>query len=132
MDITSAMADAALDAWKALINDGGGTAEIQIWTAAFATKLAAFTLNATPFGAAESGGAGYRQIPAAAGDFTQVGLAAGTAAKYRIVSEAGTTRAEGSVSAAGGGGEVIVSNTSIAVDQPVTLVSFVIKEAFTI
>lgn len=52
------------------------------------------------------------------GTWSSTGLAAGTAAHYRIYGSNGTTcHEQGSVTATGGGGDMTMDNTSIAVDQ---------------
>lgn len=56
------------------------------------------------------------------GTWSGTGVAAGTAAHFRLKDSAGTTcHMQGSVSATGGGGDVTLDNTSIAVDQAVTI-----------
>lgn len=53
------------------------------------------------------------------------GDAAGTAAHFRIYASDGTTaHYQGSVTATGGGGDLTLDNTSIAVGQAVTISSF--------
>lgn len=74
--------------------------------------------------AAASGGS-----KALAGTWSAAGVAAGTAAHFRIFDSAGTTcHVQGSVSATGGGGDLTLDNTSIAVDQVVTITSFTITD----
>jgi hypothetical protein len=50
-------------------------------------------------------------------------VAAGTAAKFIVSDSDDTVVSTGSVSATGGGGDAIIDNTSIAVDQTVRLLS---------
>lgn len=62
-----------------------------------------------------------------AGSWTGTGAAAGTAAHYRILDSAGTTcHEQGTVTATGGGGDMTLNNTSIAVSQAVTITSKVV------
>ena len=57
-----------------------------------------------------------------AGSWTVAAVAAGTAAHYRIVDNAGTTcHEQGSVTMTGGGGDMTLDNTSIAAAQVVTI-----------
>lgn len=56
------------------------------------------------------------------GTWAGTGVAAGTAAHFRLKDSAGTTcHMQGSVTATAGGGDMTVDNTSIAVDQSVTV-----------
>lgn len=51
--------------------------------------------------------------------------ATGTAGHFEITASDGTTRhMQGTVTASGGGGDLIVSNTSFALDQPFSITSF--------
>ena len=53
------------------------------------------------------------------------GLAAGTAAHYRIYASDGTTcHEQGSITATGGGGDMTIDNTSIASGQTVSITGF--------
>jgi hypothetical protein len=64
---------------------------------------------------------------AKSGTWTGTGAAAGTAAHFRIVDNAGTTcHMQGTVTATGGGGDVTLDNAVIAVSQVVTANSFTI------
>jgi hypothetical protein len=85
------------------------------------TLLATYVLNATPFPAASNGTITANAIA----DVTAV--ASGTVASYRLfkstetaqTSAANTTdrRAEGTVTATGGGGDMTITNTNIASGQ---------------
>ena len=58
------------------------------------------------------------------------GDAAGTAAHFRIYASDGTTaHIQGTVTATGGGGDLTLDNTSIAVGQAVTITSFSLTDA---
>lgn len=62
------------------------------------------------------------------GTWSGTGAAAGTAAHFRIKDSTGTTcHAQGTVTATGGGGDMTVVNTSIAVSQPVSVSTFTIS-----
>ena len=51
--------------------------------------------------------------------------AAGTAGHFRIKDSTGTTcHIQGSISASGGGGDMILQNTNIALGQPITITQF--------
>lgn len=57
-----------------------------------------------------------------AGSWTAPAVAAGTAAHYRIVDNAGTTcHEQGSITLTGGGGDMTLDNTNIAAGQAVTI-----------
>lgn len=59
------------------------------------------------------------------GTWSGTGAAAGTAAHYRLKDSTGTTcHEQGSVTATGGGGDLTVDNTSIAVGQTVNVTSW--------
>ena len=56
--------------------------------------------------------------------------AGGTAEHFRIYASDGTTcHVQGSVTGSGGGGDMIVNNTSILITQPVVVTSFTITSA---
>lgn len=75
--------------------------------------------------AAASGGS-----KAKSGTWQAAGIAAGTAAHFRLYASDGTTcHLQGSVTATGGGGDLTVDNTSIAVDQVVTINTFTMNMA---
>lgn len=119
--LKNGVADAMLNAVVTYFNDAGGSAELRIYTAAFASLLATFTLTASPFGAAGAGSGSNRKITIAGLPLSTTGAAAGTAAVFRMLSESGLTVLEGTVTATGGGGDLTVDNTSIASGQTVNL-----------
>ena len=86
--------------------------------AAAGTLLCEITLPATPWGAAATGS------KAKNGTWAGVGVAAGSAAHYRLKNAADTHREEGTVTGTGGGGDLTLDNVSIAVDQAVTINTF--------
>jgi hypothetical protein len=122
-----AVRNAQLDAVESTT---GTTAKLQLRTgaqpatcatAASGTLLCEMTLPSDWLGAAASG------VKSKAGTWSGTGAAAGTVAHFRIVDNAGTTcHMQGSVTATGGGGDVTVDNTSIAVSQAVTANTFAI------
>jgi hypothetical protein len=62
------------------------------------------------------------------GTWSGTGAAAGTAGYFRIVDNAKTTCGmQGTVTATGGGGDLTLDNTSIAVSQAVSVTSFTIN-----
>lgn len=64
-----------------------------------------------------------------AGTWSGTGVAAGTAAHFRIKDNAGTTcHMQGSVTATGGGGDMTLDNTSIAASQPVNVTTFTLTD----
>lgn len=88
------------------------------------TVLAEMTLPSDWMAAAASG------AKAKAGTWQETAAnAAGTAAHFRIYDSAGTTcHIQGSVTATGGGGDMTLDNTSIAVDQVVTITTFTLTD----
>lgn len=84
------------------------------------TVLATMTLPADWMAAAASG------AKAKAGTWQDASAdAAGTAAHFRLYESTGVTcHLQGSVTATGGGGDLTLDNTSIAVAQVVTITSF--------
>jgi hypothetical protein len=125
IQLSVAARNAGLDSFETA---AGATAKLQIRTgaqpancaaAASGTLLAELTLP-SDWMAAASGG-----TKALAGSWTGSGVAAGIAAHFRIVDNAGTTcHMQGSVSATGGGGDMTLDNTSIAVAQAVQITGF--------
>lgn len=116
MSITNSTAakNAATDAVTGLIGTTGG---LQILDAT-AVVLASFALGATPFGASAAG-------TATAAAITSVSAAAaGTAASYQALDSTGTLVWSGSVTAAGGGGDMELDNTVIASGQTVSISSW--------
>ena len=89
-------------------------------TADSGTILAEMTLPSDWMAAASSGS------KAKSGTWQDTsGNAAGTAAHYRIYDSAGTTcHEQGTVTATGGGGDMELDNTSIAVGQQVTITTY--------
>lgn len=93
-------------------------------TADSGTALASWTLASDWAANAAAGSKSFTGTPLAT-----TGLAVGTAAHYRVYDSAGTTcHMQGTVTATGGGGDVTVDNTSIAVSQAVNITSWSITD----
>ena len=122
------LGNAQLDQFEATT---GTTAKLQIRTgaapadcatAASGTLLCEMTLPSDYMSAASAGS------KAKLGTWSDVGAAAGTAAHFRVLDSAGTTcHMQGTVTATGGGGDMTLDNTSIAVAQVVTVSTFTIS-----
>jgi hypothetical protein len=68
-------------------------------------------------------------VKALLGSWSSTGIAAGTAAHYRVYESTATTCGmQGSVTATGGGGDMTLDNAVIAVSQVVNVTSFNITE----
>ena len=113
----------------------GTSPHLQIWSGSMpadcvttdsGTKLCEMSLPSDWLAAAASG------AKSKSGTWSDVGLAAGTAGYFRIkpTSPTGTNAAiQGTVTATGGGGDMTLDNTSIAVAQVVTVNSFTLTDA---
>jgi hypothetical protein len=120
-----AVNNARLDAFE---STAGTSAKLRIYTgtvpancaaAATGTLLVEMALPSDWMAAASAG------VKAKSGTWSGTGAAAGTAGYFRIVDTAGTTtHAQGTATITGGGGDMILDNTSIAVSQVVTVNSF--------
>lgn len=127
MQESVAVRNAKLDAAETAI---GASAKLHIYTgsapancaaAATGTKLLDATLPSDWMAAATGG------TKSLAGTWSGTGAAAGTAGYWRIYASDGTTCGrQGTLTATGGGGEMTLDNTSIAVGQTVTISSFTI------
>lgn len=130
IQLSVAARNARLDAFETA---AGATAKLQLrtgaqpadcGTAASGTLLCEITLPADYMDAASAGS------KTKLGTWSGTGAAAGTAAHFRIVDNAGTTcHMQGSVTATGGGGDMTLDNTSIAVSQAVSVTTFTLNEA---
>lgn len=126
LQFSTSVRNAILDA----IESTAGTAvKVSIWSGALpancaaanaGTKLVEWTL-ASDWSANASGGTkSLSSTP-----LVTTGLAAGTAVHFRIHDNAGTTcHMQGTVTATGGGGDMTIDNTSIAVSQTVNITGF--------
>ncbi len=129
IQLSVAARNARLDSFETV---AGTSAKLQIRTgaqpancaaAASGTLLAELTLPSDWMAAASAG------AKALAGSWSGTGAAAGTAAHFRIVDNAGTTcHMQGSVTATGGGGDMTLDNTSIAASQAVQVTSFTLTD----
>lgn len=100
-----------------------GAVEANCAAADSGTKLLELTLPSDWMNAASSGS------KTKLGTWSDVGLAAGTAAHFRIKDSAGTNcHIQGTVTATGGGGDMTLDNTSIAISQVVTVNSFTLTD----
>ena len=91
--------------------------------AATGTLLAEITCPADWMAAASAG------TKVLAGSWTVAAVAAGTAAHYRIVDNAGTTcHEQGSVTLTGGGGDMTVDNVVFAAGQAFSVTTFTLTD----
>ncbi len=106
-----------LDAFDASVNNGGGTATMEIRsgakpatpeTTATGTLLATINLANPAFATAATGSMDIAGVPLSA-----TAAATGTAGYARIKDRAGTAVADGTVTATGGGGDVQIASTSV-------------------
>jgi hypothetical protein len=126
VQLSTAARNGMLDAIESA---AGTSAKFQIWTgsapancatASSGTKLVEISMSADWWAAASTGTKAFNSLP-----LTTTGLAAGSAGYFRIVDSAGTTcHLQGTVTATGGGGDLIVDNVSIAVGQNVSITAF--------
>lgn len=110
----------------------GASPHIEIWSgsmpancaaASSGTKLAKFSLAATFSDAAASGVKNICKTTSL--PVSTTGLAAGTAGYYRIfANDDSTCHEQGTMSASGGGGDLTIDNTTIAVGQTVQITGF--------
>jgi hypothetical protein len=113
--------------------DAGASAKLQIYTgslpascatAASGTKLAEFALAADWAAAADAGAKSFNNLT-----LTTTGLAGGTAGYFRLCKSDGTTCImQGTITATGGGGDMTVDNTSIALNQVVNVTALTITD----
>lgn len=125
LTLSSAARSAMATALLAEIDGGSGAATLQVrsgsrpagpGTTATGDLLLEFTLADPSF--TESGGVltlDNDPVPAAEGE------AAGTATWFRILDSDGTAVIDGKVSASGGGGDIIISTTTVSVGLDVDL-----------
>lgn len=124
--LPNASRDAAVDAVTNRADAGSGAGKLRIYSgsqpasandAPSGTLLAEVTLQDPAF---TSGGTGTNTLsdPGAV-----TGSNAGTAGWFRVIDSDANTVLDGSVTGTGGGGDLILSNTSIAVGQSVDILS---------
>lgn len=120
----NATADAIADA----VDAGSGAGLVRVYTgsqpasadlAATGTLLAEFELNDPAFGAATAGAASLSVSPAV----STTGLAAGDAGWFRLLDSTETTVMDGSVTATGGGGDLIMSTVTVSIGLTLQLSS---------
>ncbi|MGW5556858.1 hypothetical protein ACWER9_06500 [Micromonospora sp. NPDC003944] len=125
--ISTAARNAAAGAIAGLLDAGAGAGTIKVYsgsqpatgdTAESGTLLATFTLADPAFSSASSGVATLAGTPR-----STTGVGAGTAGWFRAEDSTGANVLDGSVTAAGGGGELELSTTTISVGLTVELTS---------
>lgn len=124
--------NAAVDAIVDRLDAGAGAGTVKIYTgaqpataddAATGTLLVTITCDAVAvFGAAAAGVATADVSPQPTG----VAVAAGTAGWFRAEDSTGVDCLDGNVTATGGGGDMEINNTSIAVDQDVNITAWTV------
>lgn len=126
--LPSAVRNVMIDALTARLDAGSGPATIDIRSgaqpataadAASGTLLATLTLNDPSFSGGVNGVATLDVTPAV----TTTGVAAGTAGWFRAKDSTGTSVLDGSCSASGGGGDLILATTTISVGVTVEAIS---------
>jgi hypothetical protein len=123
LDLNNTFANAVLDRYDTEM-PAGSLLEIRTGApagaenAAGGSLLAQITLPASPWGAAASGS------KAKSGTWSVAATGAGTAGHFRLKNAAGTKLEEGTITATGGGGDMTIDNTSIAVGQVVTVTGY--------
>lgn len=126
--LPSAVRNAMIDALTARLDAGSGPATIDIRSgaqpataadAASGTLLATLTLNDPSFSGGVNGVATLDVSPAV----TTTGVAAGTAGWFRAKDSTGASVLDGSCSASGGGGDLILATTTISVGVTVEAIS---------
>jgi hypothetical protein len=130
LQMSVAARNARLDAFETTV---GASAKLQLRsgappatcaTADSGTLLAELTLPSDYLANAASG------AKAKAGTWSGTGVAAGTVGHFRIKDSAGTTtHLQGTVTATGGGGDMTMDNTSVAISQVITVNSFTLTDA---
>jgi hypothetical protein len=131
IQLSVAVRNARLDAIEtaigasAIMKIRSGAPPADVATADSGTVLATIALPADWMAAAATGS------KAKSGTWQDTAAdATGTAGHYRIYASDGTTaHMQGTVTATGGGGDLTVDNTSIAVGQTVTVTGFTLTDA---
>ena len=99
-----------------------GSAPADCATAESGTVLVSITLPSDWMAAASSGS------KALSGSWSDTAIASGTAGYFRVYDSTGTTcHIQGTCSLSGGGGDLILDNTSISTSQTVTVQTFTIS-----
>lgn len=133
MKISTAAANACVDALTALIDGGPGAGTVQIRTGAepatvaataTGTLLGTLTLGDPSFGAASSGVA---TAAAVTGDSSAD--ATGTAGWFRVFDSTGTAVEQGNITATGGGGDMTLDSVAIVAGGTINVSSWTITHA---
>lgn len=129
IQLSTALRNARLDAFETV---AGASAKLRILTGAqpataataqSGTLLCEIALPADYMNAANAAS------KTLLGTWQGTGAAAGNAAHFRIVDNAGTTcHMQGSITATGGGGDLQLDNINIAVSQVVNVTAFTLNE----
>ena len=130
-----AVRNARLEAVETVIS-AGGVPTLAIWSgtppanadAADCGDGAKLVEIPMPANWAEDAAAGSKAILAAGWDAADADVA-GTATHFRIYENGGACRAQGTVGLPESGVDLILSNTNIAVDQPVDITTFTLTQA---
>jgi hypothetical protein len=124
LDLNNTFANAALDAIYDTNMPAGSIVEIRTGAPAGAENAAGgslldtITTPATPWAAAAAGS------KSKSGTWANTASGAGVAGHFRMKNAAGTKLEEGTVTATGGGGDMTIDNTNIAVGQNVTITGY--------
>lgn len=128
IQISTPARDAAVTAVAALVDGDVGAGSVTIRTGpppalpsdpATGTLLVTLPLNDPAFGAAASGTVTLDVSPAV----SALGVAAGTAQYFRMSDNSGDVVLQGSVTATGGGGDLELNTTTIAIGTTVVITS---------
>ena len=127
IQLSQAVRNGMLDAWETAI---GVSAVVKLRSGAqpadtsasdSGTVIATFTLASDWAAAAASGSKSFSSLPLQ--DLSAD--AAGTLGHYRIYATGGTTcHEQGSITATGGGGDMTVDNTVVALAQPINITAW--------
>lgn len=125
--LNTALKNTLLDGIDAVFNNGTCVlytgAPPGAGNAATGTVLATINLGADSFAAASGG------TKAKNNTWTATATGAGVAGYFRLINAGATQILEGTVTATGGGGDITLDNTNIAVGQTVTINTFVLNNA---
>ena len=135
LQISNVAARTGLNAITALLNAGGagllrvysGTKPTDSDTAqSDNTVLISFTLNATAFANAVDANPDATALANAIADVSA--SATGTATFFRLLNNAGTCVAQGTVTATGGGGDCTLTTTSVVSGAPCSVTSLTLRQ----
>lgn len=116
------------DAIADLVDAGAGSGLLRVYTgtqpasadlAPTGTLLATFTTNDPAFGTSGTGTVDLVVVPAV----STTGVAAGDAGWFRLLDSTGATVLDGSVTATGGGGDLIMSTVTVSIGLALQLTS---------